>query len=316
MADILSILSPIQSDIERVDALIADRLESNLEVISDLNRYISKEGKRVRPALVLLSALSCSYRGDDHIKVAAVVEFIHTATLLHDDVVDDASERRSKPSAPKVWGNGISVLTGDFLYSRAFEMLCEIGNLELIDVMSTTTNIIAEGEVQQLINIGKTQLSEDEYITIAERKTAKLFETACRMGGVLAGAEDAIQQELAHFGRHLGLAFQLVDDILDYTDNTGKQKGQDLREGKLTLPIVHAMQHGDPTDRQALESALGSDRSTEVIAICERLGSFQYTHDKACAYINTATQSLDKLSQTTYRETFHELLQFLLERKY
>lgn len=316
MADISHILSPAQRDMERVDATIATCLKSDLGVITDIANYITEGGKRVRPALTLMSTLACSYEGNDHIKFATAIEFIHTATLLHDDVVDNAVSRRGKEAAQAVWGNNMSVLTGDFLYSRAFQMLCEIGNLELVGSMSTATNVIAEGEVQQLANIGSDTISESECLRVAEKKTAKLFEAACGGAAILADADTALRDNMASFGLNFGLAFQLMDDVLDYAEGSGKRIGQDLSEGKPTLPFIHALRHCEDKDRQFFINALGSDKVKEVAALINAIGSFDYVREKARTYASVAAQKIAYLPLSPYRRSLEDLLQLAIERDY
>ena len=316
MTEISDILSPIEAEIKEISESIPQHLKSNLSVINDLGKYMLEEGKRVRSALVLLSSLACAYSGRNHIKLSIAIEFIHTATLLHDDVIDHATERRGKSSAPQVWGNNISVLAGDFLYSRAFEILCEVGNYQLLEVISRTTNIIAEGEVQQMINIGRNDLSEDEYMQVIERKTAKLFEAACFMGSIIATSDNEMQRKMAHFGLNFGMAFQLMDDLLDYTDNTGKLKGQDLKEGKFTLPLIHALSHCDNRDHLIIKQALQSDKINEVISICNKMGSFGYVREKADNYIHKSINEINDMPDSVYKDALKALLKFVVERNY
>ncbi len=299
---------------ERVDATIATYLKSDLSVITDIGNHVTDGGKRFRPALTLLSMLACSYKGDAHIKFAAAIEFIHTATLLHDDVIDGAAKRRGKESAQAVWGNNMSVLAGDFLYSRSFQILCEIGNFELVGVMSDATNVIAEGEVRQLSNIGCGTIDESECLRVAEKKTAKLFEAACRGAAILAGGDAALRDDMAAFGLNFGLAFQLTDDLLDYAEGSGKRIGQDLLEGKPTLPFVHALRHCDAEERRFLVEALGSDKAREAAALLEAAGSFDYVREKARAYMSLAARRLARLPPSRYRRALEELLPLAIER--
>lgn len=314
MTDISDILSPIHRELGEVDAMISARLQSELEIVVDLGNHIIGGGKRLRPAMAVLSALACGYRGRDHIKLAVVVELIHTATLLHDDVIDHATKRRGKWTASRIWGNHASVLTGDFLYSRAFQILCEIDHRELTAVMSQTTNITAEGEVQQMINIGRDGVNEEECLQIAEKKTARLFEAACRMAAMLANAGAELQDDLALLGLNFGVAFQLMDDLLDYATGTGKPQAQDLAGGIPTLPFVHAMQNCSDADRKKLGEMLGSEKIREVRALLEAAGSFEYVRAKSRTYAAAAGAKLQRLPPSPYKELLKDLLRFVTER--
>lgn len=316
MADIGEILAPVADDIRQVREAISHNLRSNLDLIADLASYVAADGKHLRSSLVLLTAKACSYQGQDHIKLGVVVEFIHAASLLHDDVIDSAMTRRGKSTAHNIWGNNVSILTGDFLYSRAFQILCDVGHNELTKVMSRTTNILAEGEVQQMINIGRYHISEAECLEVAERKTAQLFEASCLMGAIVSDSDADTCHNMAQFGLKVGLAFQLVDDLLDYMGGTGKLRGQDLKEGKLTLPLVYAMAHCEEADRRVIEQALHSDRVHEVIAICEKTGAFDYVKDKVNTTTQAAQAALDSLPESIYKDSLKALLQFLVDRKY
>ena len=238
----------VASDMEAVDRLINARLQSDVALINQLSHYIiGSGGKRLRPQLVLLAARACRYEGDDHVLMAAIIEFIHTATLLHDDVVDASDLRRGRDTANAVWGNEAAVLVGDFLYSRSFEMMVEVQSLEIMDILARTTNRIAEGEVMQLLNVREPGITEAQYIEVIEAKTARLFEAAAELGAVLAGESSVVRRALADYGRHLGVAFQIADDVLDYRSDSsamGKNVGDDLAEGKTTLPLIHAMREG------------------------------------------------------------------------
>ncbi|HIQ40413.1 MAG TPA: octaprenyl diphosphate synthase, partial [Sulfurivirga caldicuralii] len=247
------IRSLIRDDLAATDQLILDRLASDVVLINQIGHYIiSSGGKRLRPLLVLLSARACGYTGAHHRTMAAVIEFIHTSTLLHDDVVDESDTRRGRDTANAVWGNAASVLVGDFLYSRSFEMMVEPGLMRIMEVMSEATNVIAAGEVMQLLNIGNADIDEADYLEVIYRKTAKLFEAAARMGAVLT-QQPELEAPLAAYGRHLGAAFQLVDDALDYMGDPqtlGKNVGDDLAEGKPTLPLIYILKHGDAQAQQ------------------------------------------------------------------
>ncbi|UCC56004.1 MAG: polyprenyl synthetase family protein, partial [Gammaproteobacteria bacterium] len=240
----------VAEDVAAVDALIRERLTSDVALINQLSAYIiNSGGKRLRPLLVLLAARACNVRGNQHINLAAVIEFIHTATLLHDDVVDASQRRRGNLTANTVWGNEAAVLVGDFLYSRAFEMMVDANDMRIMDILSHTTNAIAEGEVLQLLNCHDADTSEAHYLEVVRRKTAKLFEAAAQIGAVLGNQPEPVEAALANYGMHLGIAFQLIDDVLDYSaspEETGKNLGDDLAEGNPTLPLIHAMCQGTP----------------------------------------------------------------------
>ena len=242
----------VAGDFAAVDQLIKDNLSSNVPLVEEISAYlIGAGGKRLRPLLVLLCARACGYQGKDHIKLAAIIEFLHTAMLLHDDVVDESDLRRGRKTVNATWGNPASVLVGDFLHSRAFEMMVEIGNLRVMDILSHATNTIAEGEVQQLSNIRNPDLTEESYIEVISRKTAMLFQAASHAGSVLAKTDITAEQALADYGLHLGISFQLIDDMLDYegtTEDLGKNVGDDLAEGKVTLPLIVAMKNGNAVE--------------------------------------------------------------------
>ncbi|MFW2438085.1 MAG: octaprenyl diphosphate synthase [Arenicellales bacterium] len=315
----------IKTESAAVDQLIMKSLSSDVVLINQLGTYIvNSGGKRLRPMIVLLSALASGYQGEKHkhILLATVIEFIHTATLLHDDIVDGSDMRRGKATANDVWGNEASVLVGDFLYSRAFEMMVEAGSMRVMDILSHTTNNIAEGEVMQLLNINEPDISEQRYDEVIRAKTAILFEAASRIGGVIANQNNEIEQALAGYGQHLGVAFQLVDDLLDYSSNTealGKNVGDDLAEGKPTLPLIHAMQHAAAADRDLLSAAIqsgGLEKINEVIAIIESTGSLAYTSQRASAEAEKAKLALSPLPQSAYKDAMMILADFSVQRAY
>ncbi|MGB5766661.1 MAG: octaprenyl diphosphate synthase [Arenicellales bacterium] len=306
-----------------VDQLILHRLSSDVVLINQLGAYIiNSGGKRLRPMIVLLSALASGYQGDKHVLLAAVIEFIHTATLLHDDVVDSSDMRRGKATANELWGNEASVLVGDFLYSRSFEMMVEAGNMRVMDILSHTTNNIAEGEVMQLLNINEPDISEQSYDEVIRAKTAILFEAAARIGAVISEKDIDIEQALASYGQHLGVAFQLVDDLLDYSSSSealGKNVGDDLAEGKPTLPLIHAMQHANESDRELLGEAIrsgGLDKINEVIAIIESTGSLAYTSQRASEEAELAKQALSNVPDSIYKDAMMTLADFSVQRLY
>ena len=320
-------LAPIQSliaaDMLAVDALIQQRLHSDVALINQISHYIvNSGGKRLRPALVLLCARALGYEGVQHLTLAAVIEFIHTATLLHDDVVDDSELRRGQETANTVWGNEASVLVGDFLYSRSFEMMVEIGNLRVMEILAHATNVIAEGEVLQLLNCHDPETTEECYLQVIRYKTATLFEAAARLGAVLSGQAAPVEQALANYGLHLGTAFQLVDDALDYSgaaQHLGKNIGDDLAEGKPTLPLIHALRQGTPQQaaiiRQAIESGGAGDMAAVGLAI-ESTGAIAYTARLAREEADKAIEALAVVPPSPYRDALRALAEFSVNRTY
>jgi octaprenyl-diphosphate synthase len=312
----------IAEDIAATDQLILERLRSDVVLINQIGHYIiNNGGKRLRPLMVLLSAKACHYSGKDHLIMAAVIEFIHTSTLLHDDVVDESDTRRGKKTANEVWGNAASVLVGDFLYSRSFEMMVEPGLMRVMQVMSEATNIIAEGEVLQLLNCRDANTDEQRYMEVIHRKTAKLFEAAAQMGAVLT-KQPELEQPLADYGRHLGAAFQLIDDVLDYTADEaelGKGVGDDLAEGKPTLPLIYAMQHGSPAQKQIIVSAIeveGIELLNEVTQIIEQTGAIEFTRQRALQEAEHAKQSLKPLADSNYKTALLALADLAVNRSH
>ena len=312
------ITAPIASELSDLEQLIERRLDSDLSYIIELsNHLIGAGGKRIRPILVLLSALASGYRSEnnDHIALATVVEFIHTATLLHDDVVDDAPLRRGKKTVKALWGNSASVLVGDFLYSRAFQILYGIDHAAISKNISDATNTISEGEVQQLINLNRKDLSEATYMDIITRKTATLFKVACRTGAMLSDPESKIIQAMTSYGVNLGLAFQLVDDLIDYNKNTDKNWGQDLAEGKLTLPLIYAFENGDASQIKFLESALCKGEAVaQVRELLETVGALTYVQNQAQHYAEQAYQSLESIPSSPYKDSLAMLSRFVIKR--
>jgi octaprenyl-diphosphate synthase len=276
----------------------------------------------MRPMLVLLSANACQYQGNQHINLAAVIEFIHTATLLHDDVVDASQLRRGNMTANAVWGNEASVLVGDFLYSRAFEMMVSANNMRIMEIMSHTTNTIAEGEVLQLLNCHDADTSEIRYMDVVMRKTARLFEAAAQIGAVLGQQSEQIETALANFGLHLGIAFQLIDDVLDYSaspEDTGKNVGDDLAEGKPTLPLIHAIHKGTPSQARLIRKAIengGHDNMQDVCAIIESTGAIPYTAQAAKQQAGLAIEALSSLPDSASKEALYGLAEFSVNRRY
>jgi octaprenyl-diphosphate synthase len=299
---------------KQVDAVISQRLQSDVALINQISHYIvSAGGKRIRPRLVLLFANALGYEGPDQYTLAATVEFIHTATLLHDDVVDESLLRRGRQTANAVFGNAASVLVGDFLYSRAFQMMVSVGRMRVLDVLADATNVIAEGEVLQLMNMHDPDLAVDDYLRVIRSKTAKLFEASARLGSLLAGAPPAIEDACASYGRSLGTAFQLVDDLLDYDGEThelGKNVGDDLREGKPTLPLLAAMARAEPEERELIRHAIERgevSRLQEVVAVVRRTGALDAAREVARKEATQARASLHVLRDSPFRDALLEL---------
>lgn len=318
-----SIKEPVKENIQAVDALIIDSLHSRASIINDLGRYIVQGGgKQLRPLVVLLVARACGYEGDRHITLGVVIEFIHTATLLHDDVVDNSSHRRGQKTANTVWGNEAAVLVGDFLYSKAFQLLVSIDSLPIMKVLSDATNIMAEGEALQLLDRHNPETTEGGYLNIIRSKTAKLFEASAQTSAILGQASPELEQTLMQFGMHLGTAFQLIDDVLDYRSSplkTGKSVGNDLAEGKVTLPLIHLLQNGKATDVRFIRQAIHEGGTTHLPAIqqmIENSGALEYTKRFAKTEIDRAERLLTKLNPSPYREALKNLLQFAIERDY
>ena len=293
-------LSIIADEMREVDAVIARRLDSGVPLVGSVSRYIiAAGGKRLRPALLLLTCGALNYRGEQRFNLAAVVEFIHTATLLHDDVVDDSVMRRGNATANETFGNPASVLVGDFLYSRAFQMMVEARNMRIMEVLADATNVIAEGEVLQLMNMHDPDLAVEDYLQVIRFKTAKLFEASARLGAILGKADAATEEACADFGRRLGTAFQLVDDLLDYegrSEELGKNVGDDIREGKATLPILLAMARCSPEEREMLREAIRTgevERLNQIIDVVRRTGAIEATRDAAEDEIARARANLD-----------------------
>jgi octaprenyl-diphosphate synthase len=306
-----------------VDDLIQRRLHSEVVLINQLGHYIiNSGGKRLRPVLVLLAAGAAGYPGPRHIDLAAVIEFIHTATLLHDDVVDDSKLRRGKETANAIWGNEASVLVGDFLYSRAFEMMVDVGSMRVMEILSRATNTIAEGEVMQLLHCRNPEITEERYLEVIRCKTAKLFEAAAQLGAVLGGLPGAAERALAAYGMCIGTAFQLIDDVLDYSaspDELGKNVGDDLAEGKPTLPLIHAMRAGTAGEAdliwQAIESG-GLDNISRVTAVIESTGAIAYTAQLAKEQARRAMEAVSQLPPSPYRDALCGLAEFSVNRTY
>ncbi|MFZ5621733.1 MAG: octaprenyl diphosphate synthase [Pseudomonadota bacterium] len=313
----------VAADMQAVNELIQERLRSDVLLINQLSLYIiNSGGKRLRPLLVLLAAHAGGYGGRHHHELAAIVEFIHTATLLHDDVVDASDLRRGRETANAIWGNEASVLVGDFLYSRAFEMMVEVGSMRIMEIMAQTTNTIAEGEVMQLLNCHDPDTTEAHYLEVIRCKTAKLFEAAARIGAVLGEQPPAIEEAMAAYGMHLGTAFQLIDDVLDYSADaaeTGKNIGDDLAEGKPTLPLIYVLRKGTPEQvavvRKAIEQG-GRDDIDAVQKAIESVGAIAYTAQSARSAADRAMQALQPLPASPYRDALYALAEFSVSRTY
>lgn len=310
-------------EMAQVDLVIARRLSSDVALINQISHYIvSAGGKRIRPLLVLLFSNALGFRGPERHELAAVVEFIHTATLLHDDVVDESELRRGRPTANASFGNAASVLVGDFLYSRAFQMMVSVNRMRVLEVLADATNVIAEGEVLQLMNMHDPDISVDDYLRVIRFKTAKLFEASARLGAVIAGADRAVEEACADYGRALGTAFQLVDDLLDYeghTEELGKNVGDDLREGKPTLPLLIAMERGTPEQRALVRHAIEHgevERLDEIISIVRDTGALQATRDAAQAEVERAEQCIANLPPSDYRSALIYLCALSLQRSH
>jgi octaprenyl-diphosphate synthase len=313
----------IADDLHAIDQVIRDRLHSDVVLIRQIADYIiGGGGKRLRPVLLILAARATGYRGRHHHELAAVIEFIHTATLLHDDVVDESGLRRGRPTANSLFGNAAAVLVGDFVYSRAFQMMVSVENMKVLRVLADATNVIAEGEVLQLMNCHNADLDEQGYLQVIRYKTAKLFEAATRLGAILGKAGDAAEEAMAAYGAHLGTAFQLIDDVLDYSGDhavIGKNVGDDLAEGKATLPLIYAMKHGTPGQaalvRRAIESG-GLDDLDAVLDAIRASGALEYARAQAQSESRTACSALAVLAQSSYREYLLQLADFAVTRTF
>ncbi|MDO8463934.1 MAG: octaprenyl diphosphate synthase [Gallionella sp.] len=313
----------IAADMAAIDQVIRTRLHSEVMLINQVGEYIiNSGGKRLRPALVILSADAFGYRGEYHHNLAAVVEFIHTATLLHDDVVDESALRRGRETANALFGNAASVLVGDFLYSRAFQMMVEVGEMRVKQTLADATNTIAEGEVLQLLNCHDADVDAANYMRVIHCKTAKLFEAAMRLGAILGAASAADEEAAAQYGMHLGTAFQLVDDVLDYSADeaqTGKHLGDDLAEGKPTLPLIYAMQHGTPEQAAVVRGAIERgdvEKFDEVLQIIHATGALNFTRHQAMREAELACAAIVVLADSKYKQCLLELANFAATRQY
>ncbi len=319
--EISAVRDLIADDMQAVNDLILKRLESDVVLINQIGHYIiNSGGKRLRPMLVLIAARALGYDGNRHVDIAAIIEFIHTATLLHDDVVDESDMRRSRETANAVWGNAASVLVGDFLYSRSFEMMVDVDQMRVMEILSHATNRIAEGEVLQLLNLNDPDATEEKYREVILRKTAVLFEAGTRLGAVLTGADQKIEQQLADYGLHLGIAFQMIDDALDYgssDQDIGKNIGDDLAEGKPTMPLLRAMQQC-PKDRLPLLKTViehgGAEQLEEVLAIIHDTDAIEYTFRQAELEADRAIHCLNSLPDSSYKEALVFLANYAVKR--
>ena len=313
----------IAADMLAVDATIRAQLHSDVPLVSQIADYIiSAGGKRIRPALVLLMANAWGYRGTDHHKLAAVIEFIHTATLLHDDVVDESSLRRGRETANALFGNAASVLVGDFVYSRAFQMMVSVDNMRVMRILADATNVIAEGEVLQLMNMHDPDVTEERYLQVIRSKTAKLFEAATELGSLIAGTTEDNINAAAEYGRSLGTAFQLIDDVLDYSGNAhdiGKNVGDDLREGKPTLPLIYLLQHGTTQERELVRNCIehgDEEHFDDILNAITGSGALEYTRLKAEQASQRAISSLDNLPEGVHKTALMQLAKFAVERNH
>ncbi|MBG6016269.1 octaprenyl diphosphate synthase [Proteus mirabilis] len=318
-----SIIKLTSADMAAVNDAILYQLNSDVSLINQLGYYIiSGGGKRIRPMIAVLTGRALDYQGDKHISVAALIEFIHTATLLHDDVVDESDMRRGKQTANAVFGNAASVLVGDFIYTRSFQMMTDLDSMRVLKLMSSATNVIAEGEVLQLMNCNDPDITEDDYMQVIYSKTARLFEAASHASAILCGATPEQEQAFQDYGRYLGTAFQLIDDLLDYdADNTqlGKNTGDDLDEGKPTLPLLHAMHHGNETEsqliRQAIEKGNGRHLLDTVLKTMKQCGSLEYTRQKAEEEADKAIEALAIIPDSSYKDALIGLAHVAVQRQ-
>jgi len=313
----------VTEDLQRVDQTIVQRLASDIVLVNQVSQYIiGAGGKRLRPLSVVLAARACGHQGQKHVPAAAIIEFIHTATLLHDDVVDGSDMRRGRNTANHVFGNEASVLVGDYLYSRSFQMMVELGDLRIQEVMANATNTIAEGEVLQLMNAHDPETTEQRYLEVIYRKTAKLFEAGAQMAAIVSGSPREIEQSMVDYGRHLGTAFQLVDDVLDYkatAEELGKNLGDDLAEGKPTLPVIYALAHAPEAEAARLREAIetgGIDDLDQITRLIETSGGLEYTAGMARRQKELAVEALGRLPASKFRDALVTLADFAVARTY
>ena len=321
MQNFTEIQALMKSELDLMNKILVDRLDSNVDLISQMSQYIiNSGGKRIRPLLLLICAKATEYDGDYHYSMAVVIELIHTATLLHDDVVDQSATRRGQETANELWGNAPSVLVGDFLYSRAFEIMVEPNSMEIMRILSKATNQISEGEVLQLLNIKNANVTQAEYFKVIERKTACLFKAACQIAGILSSADQKVINAMGSFGMHLGNAFQIIDDTLDYESDSniiGKEIGDDLSEGKVTLPMIYALEKTKKAENKILKDAIKNADASHIDHIVEILlnvDAFQYSRDIAKIESNRALESIDYLPDSKYKTALKLLCELSLER--
>ena len=323
LPDLAAIQALAAADMAGIDALIRRRLASDVVLINQVAEHIiSAGGKRLRPMLVALAGRACGGHGAEHHQLAAIIEFIHTSTLLHDDVIDESDLRRGRSTANAIWGNAASVLVGDFLYSRSFQLMVELDRMQVMQVLADATNRIAEGEVLQLLHVRNPDVDEAGYLQVIERKTAVLFAAGTRLGALASGADEATQQRLHDYGLQLGHAFQIADDMLDYAAegaDLGKNLGDDLAEGKATLPLIHAMAHSDEPVRQRLRAIIEAGDAgamDEVLAAIRAAGSLEYSHRRAVEYADAAERALDGLADNEAVAALRGLARYAVERGY
>ncbi len=313
----------VEAEFEQLNDTIVQQLHSDVGLVENIGHYIvDAGGKRLRPLLVLLFANALAHKDQGQIDLATIIEFIHTATLLHDDVVDISSLRRGRPTANAKWGNAPSVLVGDFLYSRAFQMMISIGDMNIMSILSSTTNVIAEGEVQQLVNAKNPDVDEAAYMTVIHKKTAVLFEAACETATVLAQGSTEQQAAAKNYGYHLGIAFQLIDDALDYdgdTETLGKNIGDDLAEGKPTLPLIYAMAKSDAETATMIRESIQNssiDKLDEIVSVVKGCGGLDYVRQKAQTHVEQAKTSLNPIPESPYKTALLDLANFSVERSF
>jgi len=320
--DFKSVQSLVAEDMDGVNTAIRQYLHSDVALISQMANYIiNSGGKRLRPILAILCARACDYSGEKHCLVAAIIEFIHTATLLHDDVVDESSLRRGHETANAIWGNESSVLVGDFVFSRSFEMMVDVGEMRVMEILARASNTIAEGEVMQLLNCNDPDTTEERYMMVIQSKTAKLFEAACQLGAILAGQNNEIEKACASYGTHIGTAFQLKDDLLDYQaspEEMGKNIGDDLAEGKPTLPLIYALKNSNGSTAEMIRDAIingGKQHMQDIMQVIEATNAIAYTEESANKQAQIARQQIERLPSNKYRDALIELTNFAITRK-
>ncbi len=311
----------VQADFAKVNKLIRCQLHSDIQLINLIAEHIiNSGGKRLRPLLVLLSANACGYKAEQHIELAVAIEFLHTATLLHDDVVDASDKRRGKPTANAIWGNEASVLVGDFVYSRAFELMTEVGNLDVLNVLAKATNVIASGEVLQLIHRHDATTTEAHYLQVIHHKTAMLFQAAVEIGALVSKVDSAKRKAISQYGMELGMAFQIIDDLLDYSGDisqTGKNIGDDLAEGKMTLPLLYVLQNGNEAEKSRVAQAIktgGLDDFDQIKQAIDRTGALEYTRKMAHQHAQSAKQCLQSIDDNPHRQALIDLADFVVSR--